>query len=145
MSVCVCACRINMIKIYKGNKHMFLEKPESTSQHVVSFLIADFVTWPVPRHTAAILAHVLCSLHATTMLPVYSLIQSHIRRVQVCLVITCFGAYLSYAGTERKAISDKRRLYCSFLACARLNTFSVYCSFLAGARLNTFSPFGMET
>ena len=55
-----------MIKIYKGNKRMFLENPESTSKHVVSVLIPDFVTWPVPRQTAAILAHVLCSLHPTT-------------------------------------------------------------------------------
>ena len=47
-------------------------------------------TWLVPRETAAMSAHVLCTLHSHA--PVYSLTSCkscHIRRVHACLAVTC--------------------------------------------------------
>ena len=45
------------------------------------------VTWRVPRESAAISAHVLCTPYNRA--PVHSFIRSHILTVHMCLAVTC--------------------------------------------------------
>ena len=66
--------------------HSAFEDPPKWCTYSIVFV----VTRLVPRETGATSGQVLCIRdHATNHAPVYSVIRSHIRRVHVCIAVTC--------------------------------------------------------